>query len=1187
MKTSRMGTFLKATCLSLLAASVSMHAATNYAEVDAANSLKSDFIIPYKPWAKNWQAGGVKALYIVLSGGYGGDWVAPGARLREVVELQNRFNFNGDASFFCNATSTYMAGALGAERMDKLLNNEYDVYVIAGVEFGKLPAEHQFRILEQVCTKGKGLVVIAGVSARDFMVAKREIKPLPPTLCSALPTIETQVPEKQTKTYKLGRGKGVWINYRAYALTRELEYTRNRFFEYDYQMMQVGRAIQWAAGKTPRVQVTAVSREKADGMPKPEFTLKADTSLDAKVNVEWRSIRDNSRISLPEKAVRLSPLETVIDAGMPVGKNVVLPAGRYIVDIKVTSKEGDECYGAIDVNVVSKNSLGAIEFVQNWCEPEEGISASVKFVGEAIPANAKLIWKLSDCWGRILAQKETAVAQENKWEFNTPKHSTVGMTVEAFLAIDGKTVAVATGGYTVAKRQRNHFNFLQWDCEKGVLATFALQQLRDAGHRLCLVTSPRSLVTRRQMLADVDVSCSTYSTRILNDMDKDGVSTPCCWNDEAKAQEEVDRIVNNQRYLRQQGVFCYSLGDEGVTSGYCKHPACFEKYKEFLKLSYGSIDALNASWGEKYKDFSEVALLDPNDLHEGKAFAEKKYSRWYDRQAFARWNLMQYSKRYVEAYKKLDPKATTGFEGTGGFKDDIELISSINTFYSPYPSIGDDILRSVADRSLLRANWMGYSKTGAALSDAAWRMVMKEMDSCWYWMWTGAGSWIGYLTPTLDYYPAIVDVKNEMAQVRNGLGDLLINLPTMHSGIAILYNVASAISPALENGTSFIPTKNTHEAWSRYIYEAGYDFKYVTTGKLLGGALRDGGFKILILPFNQAFSPEEISEIKKFVENGGTLIADVRPAVLDGHCNLLAKGALDDVFGIARKGLQPSVVASISDLSLTDAIIDPSVSATTAKCESVKFTKDGKTTDLYYMFRNDFGKGKAILLNFQFPKDLVAKEEIDVPDEIIGKLLKDAGASTPALLRAANGRLLPFTETRIWDAGDAKVVGAWWQMRNAWFNPKSGVDPEPPKDAALNLKEKSYVYDLRNGKFLGLTDKVTFKIQQGRASFFLLQPYKTAKVDVAFAKNPARGDIVDVSLSCKLPKGAKNMQAVKLEVVDPNGNAPEWATEIVVLKDGKGKFDFQVALNAIPGTWTLRATELFSGNVTEKKWKLK
>ena len=890
MNTSRMSAFLKATGLSLLVASTSLFAATNEIEVEAAHSLKSDFAIPYKPWAKNWQAGKVKALYVVLSGGYGGDWIAPCARLREVVELQNRFNFEGDAAFFCNSTSTYMAGALGLDRMEKLLNNEYDVYVIAGVEFAKLPAEHQFKILEQVCKNGKGLVILNSVSAKDFMVQKREITPLPKSLCDALPSIETQIPAKQTKTYKLGRGKGVWINYRAYALTRDLEYSRNRFFEYDYQMMQVGRAIQWAAGKTPRVELSVTSKTKADGTPRPEFKIKADTSLEAKVNIEWRSIRDNSRASLPEKTVKLSPLETIVAADMPVGGKVEFPAGRYIVDIKVTSKDGDEAYGAIDVNVVSKASLDKIEFAQDWCEPEEGITASVKFVGDEIPANAKLVWNLIDCWGRVLASKETAAAAENKWDFNTPKHSTIGMTVEASLIVGGKTVAVATGGYTVAKRQRDHFHFLQWDMEKGVLAAFALQQLRDAGHKLCLVTSPKSFVKRRQMLADMDVSAATYSTRILNELDKDGVSTPCCWNDEAKAQAEVDKIVNNQSVLRQQGVYCYSLGDEGVTAGFCKHPACFEKYKEYLKLVYGTIDALNASWGEKYKDFSEVALLDPNDLHEGGAMAAKKYSRWYDRQAFARWNLMQYSKRYVDTYKKLDPKAVTGFEGTGGFKDDIELIGSINTFYSPYPSIGDDILRSVADRSLHRANWMGYSKTGSALSDAAWRMVMKEMDSCWYWMWTGAGSWIGYLTPTLDYYPAIVDVKNEMAQVRNGLGDLLIKLPTIDSGIAIYYNVASALTPALENGTSYIPTQKTHEAWARYIYQAGYDFKYITTGRLLEGALKKGGFKMLILPYNQAFSPAEIAEIRKFVEDGGTLVADVRPAVMDGHANVLAKG---------------------------------------------------------------------------------------------------------------------------------------------------------------------------------------------------------------------------------------------------------------------------------------------------------
>ena len=76
--------------------------------------------------------------------------------------------------------------------------------------------------------------------------------------------------------------------------------------------------------------------------------------------------------------------------------------------------------------------------------------------------------------------------------------------------------------------------------------------------------------------------------------------------------------------------------------------------------------------------FDEVDLLDHKDFMEREAAAKGMCARWYDRQAFARWNLMQLSKRFVDSFKKLDPKAVTGFEGTGRFGDDYELITRIN-----------------------------------------------------------------------------------------------------------------------------------------------------------------------------------------------------------------------------------------------------------------------------------------------------------------------------------------------------------------------------------------------------------------------------------------------------------------------------------------------------------------------------
>jgi len=209
---------------------------------------------------------------------------------------------------------------------------------------------------------------------------------------------------------------------------------------------------------------------------------------------------------------------------------------------------------------------------------------------------------------------------------------------------------------------------------------------------------------------------------------------------------------------------------------------------------------------------------------------------------------MQFSGRFVETYKRLDPHALTGFEGTGGFGDDYDTILGTNTFYSPYPGIGDDILRSAAPRDLIRANWMGYSKTGDALSDAAWRMVMKEMNSVWFWMWTGIGSWRGYLNPALDFWPATADLTEEMRPVREGLGDLLMRSEVTHSGIGIFYSVPSALSGRVENSREFNGPENAHLTWTRLIYENGHDFRYLTSGMLKQGSLDKGGFKVLILP---------------------------------------------------------------------------------------------------------------------------------------------------------------------------------------------------------------------------------------------------------------------------------------------------------------------------------------------------
>ncbi len=580
-----------------------------------------------------------------------------------------------------------------------------------------------------------------------------------------------------------------------------------------------------------------------------------------------------------------------------------LLSGDYFLDAVVRSERGVEACGATTLVVDGDFGVNKVEVSESFVERGQSLTGKAVLRGTP-PAGSLLRLRFRDSYDRVLRQQEIPVAAgttEYAFEYQANAFATILMRVEAVMIASGEEVEMKDASFTVPKRRQNRFNFVQWDGPHDVLGYYAWRHLQQAGMNISLLGSMGGMRDQPPVLRACDASLIPYSTRILDEKDEQGHMQPVCWNHEPAVTEYVEKIVQNQTKLRQQGVFVYSLGDEGVTLGCCVHPACLAAYRRYLAAQYGSIEKLNASWGSTYASFDEVNLLDPKDNMETAALKTSP-ARWYDRQAFARANLAQFSGRFVAAYKRLDPQAITGFEGTGTFGDDYDAILGANTFYGPYPSIGDDLVRSAAPRQLVRSNWMGYSKTADALSDAAWRMIMKGVDSVWYWMWSGAGNWRGYLTPTLDYWPATAELTAEMRPVRQGLGDLLLQSKMLHSGIGVFYSVASAIGDQVDRDSGLMGAQATHETWTRLTYDLGLDFRYVTSGMLKSGTLDTREFKVLLLPMSQAVSPDEAEAIRRFVQAGGTIIADVRPGVYDGHCKPVTPGVLDDLFGIRRSG---------------------------------------------------------------------------------------------------------------------------------------------------------------------------------------------------------------------------------------------------------------------------------------------
>ena len=1179
--------------VTLLVAAGVAWAALTPEEVAENQSLQTSIVTPHKAWARGYAGGTVRALVFVHGGHYGGEWDEFGTRLREVIELTQRFDMQADAITYSTAHGaswSFHGGKLGEQRAWELLENPYDVYVFAGVRIEDLPGKMQYAIMERVVA-GAGFIY-CGDKPSDYLTQKRLATPT--MLADGIPQIDGEDYVAMTSGYTLGKGRGVWLKYGAFALTPSKPFTWRGLIDYDYRMLLLGRAAVWAAGKASPITVTSVLGPEPLHVPRGdavrgEITLStsgAETAVSADIAI--RRPMDGATVELQEVATSVQPgAPTTIAVDLPT-----LRAGEYYLDVVVKSARGVEAFGAGNLVVESAHGIEEFSLQKSFVEVGETMAGTARLRGEP-PAGSILRFRCRDSYDRVIYQRDSATVAgqtDYRFEFTPDATSTIEIRAEALLLTGGEEVELAQAMFTVPKRRQGRMNFVQWDTPRDVLGYYQWQKMKEAGWETTLIGAMGGSLTAQPSTARAtDVSVAPYSTRILDPKNEDGTMKPVCWNDEPAVDEYVQGIVDRQASLREQGVFVYSLGDEGVTKGCCVHPACLAAYRAYLKDQYKTIDALNDSWGEQYASFDDVALRDLNDPMESAARADC-LPRWYDREAFARYNLMQFTARFRDAYSKLDPLAKTGFEGTGGFGDDYDAICGLSTFYGPYPGIGDDIVRSIYPRERPRSNWMGYSKTGDALADAAWRMVIKNMDGVWWWMWSGIGTYRGYVRPTMDFWPATEDLTKEMQPVREGLGDLLLNSRVEHSRIGVYYSLPSAICDAGDDSKGLTRAHSTHSQWVDLTYDLGLDARYLTSNSLRNRELSTREFSVLLMPMSQAVSEDDAEAIRSFVRSGGNVIADIRPGLYDGHCRAWGQGMLDDVFGIQRTELgdvvtQPAAISAeiaghAVDATFSSIKMVPGFAPTTAVAAA-------GVGDTPVLLANRFGEGTAILLNFQVPAAYASAADTEAIYALMEALYAATGAQGPVAVSGAAGGPIPYSETRVWRNGDALVFGAYRKMQCRWFNPESGTVAGEPVEASISLPRDAHVYDLRAGKYLGKTDHIDATLRWGRANFYAALPYRLEGLKVALSSSaPEAGTRLKATVSLGAPRSSRARHAVWVEVIAPDASMPFWGRQVLLLENGTGDAVLPIAYNDAPGRWRVRATELFSRQTVEAAYTI-
>ncbi|MGC9317241.1 MAG: beta-galactosidase [Armatimonadota bacterium] len=1130
------------------------------AELEVDHALTFEFETPHTDWAQPYAGETTRVLFFTDG---------RGTNPRECVELMQRFDIDAEAVFWArivdSADTHWHGGEIGERRMLELLEQQWDCFVFLGLGLENMSPEQQYRVLHPV-TEGAGLVF---VGSTDERVLKEENR------IADLPAILARGPAENA--YTVGQGRGIRLPSRP-----EIGYYEGWEVDYDYWAERLGRAILWAAGHEPQMVLTA---DAGTG----EFARDATKTLTLEARGEpvGGNARIRSRVRMaggPEIELPQRPLPERAFS-LQVG---ALPAGQWHLDAWVVSDAGVEAWTTTPFTVNSEVSVSEVELEQSWGEPGDAVAGYVIVDAEPGPDTMVRVG-LFDRRGRDLAHRildpgellevlppepqEEEEEAEAEPRLGIPFSFAVEPWMPMLLRVDaalyqnppGEAPAeVIHSGYAyfqVTKRHQGRFNFLMWDTPRGTLAPYAERSLAENAVTLQLGHDADPPI----YLAAYDVAWVPYTTRIMTPKTEDGIMQPFCWNDEEAVRAHVQAKAQDYLPSRQHGVFVWSLGDEVTTKGSCLSEHCAEAYREYLREVYGSLDALNDSWETSFTDWSQVGLSKEGDNDEANSLAEGNYPRWFDRQAFQSYNFVQFCQAYDEAYTAIDPLAKTGFEGAGRFSDgdDLDLIIRENEFWSPYPGVADEVIRSIAPRDFPRANWMGYTKDADSLLQKYWRMVTRGSDAVWWWRWDCIGRFHGWLAPDLRPFPAVEEILRDTQVMREGLGDLLLQSEMLDTGIAMLYSYPSTFACTLEDGNSYGSYTSSHVALHGALRDLGYQFRYVTDRMLRLGEFDAERFRLLLLPRAEAMGEEEAQVIRDYVAGGGVVIADVRPAIYDGHCKPLAEGLLDDLFGIEAQGRAeasnvPVTIQGDPGLSFEGAKVDPTVRLTTGEAM-------GQADGTPVMIVNQVGEGTAVLLNFaanSFPNISVT----DTPEaaaEVLLELISRSGAHQPPLaMRGADGSRLRNIEAIRWQTGQTEILALFREAGNR-------------EEATVTLPAARHIYDLRNRRYLGYSDSFETTIIPMRATFLALLPEAAPPAELTVEpESVGRGSLATAKLSVP---DAEGLHGFKI-TASAGDRELDWLEQVVVTGADPVEIAVPVAHNDPVGEYTITARELFSSD---------
>ncbi|MBQ7402238.1 MAG: beta-galactosidase [Lentisphaeria bacterium] len=1076
-----------------------------FAKHDSAylNKVSREYVTPHYKFQQKNDSSLIKPLFILMRSG-----------ARDAVEVVQRMNM--DASHFLvygrfifahedmyESTHEGTSAFEKEKELSETLSREYDVYIIGQFEFTKLPKMAQFQILNAV-RNGKSLIVVK--SGKVGRLPYRKLYENPIDLPKELRTFSKPGNRSLVQAYQMGKGKfitvswGVQENIVGRSILPKIPYSNQWKTQHENSAAFFALLCRYAAGRdlavrNPEVRIRDAWNKDVTGVkPLPGGVYYKDLIGDnGSFHVEEFKVASpvgQVKITLPDSADKKKPVSGSAEIERPSKEPMIMTVELY-----------DSPYGRI------------------WHRQDVNVPAGAK----------KVDFILKDYYMPTLA----------------------GYLRLTFKGRDNKLKNVTDRLIFFPDRSLEDYRQIGWDGVNDVMGELLAPQMIERFGWNLMLSHPTNKGENARVAAMLNMKFVPYMVRIgimkspIGGVKQQWFFLPSKFRQDLKAVEgdecfyrpEVKRlwaegIKHRIQNLPMYSAAIYNLGDEnGLDEESCYGPSDDKYFREFLKQKYKTIENLNYNYRSNYRSFDEVPHLKLAD-----AKKSGNFPAWRDHRAYVEKMYADIHAFLRDEIRKYDPGAVVGAEGSE--PGDLELTMGPLEFWGPYSNlVGDELLRSFGPEKIRSLWWGGYpgshSGRGEHVIPLNKDLLLGSVNgNAWFSCHPGSNHGSFACDFSIPAY-----VKNYLAdldRLKDGTAQLMIRNSMDFTGVSFYWSHPSTAAAYLDKRCV-----NPHDGLPSLIraaYRTGFGFEFVSERTLD----RLKNTKLLIMCGASALSRKECDAILEYVKQGGVVIADFNPAIMNENLRIMESNPLKDLFG------------DVTFRTAEESVFKP------LKLQG--FAAERVPQGKRVFTERRYGKGKAILCNFSFASACNTAKPAGSFDQWILSLLKKYGAE-PGI---AVGKVEETTMVRIRRNNDFFLVGVMQLAQHL------------DKPVEIDLKGSYHVYEA-DGTYLGKRSSIRAEFKKSPLQLFSVFREKQSAPEFGVA-NGTKGAF----LKFRLP-ALKNGRVYRLELRDPSGKEVYQCV-----------FDRQeiaparaIAYTEQSGTWKAILTDIATGLSTTRKFEVK